>query len=116
MKITLAALLLLAVCPRAMADPLACSLTAYKSVPGLSATSANNTLTVTWDGDRGQSVRLLFALVNSTPTIKELAVRKGTGAWSVLATDAVPDFRVVSGLRRMSNQQRSEEHTSDSSH
>jgi hypothetical protein len=106
MKIAFAALLLLFVAVDATADPLACSMTGYKPVPGLSATSGNNTLTVAWDGDRGQSLRLLFALVNATPMIKELAVRKGSGgAWSVLAADAAPDFRVVSGLRRMSNQQ-----------
>jgi hypothetical protein len=57
------------------------------------------------DGDRGQQIRLRFAIVEGTPTIQELAIRRATGAWAPLLTNAVPDFRVVSGLRRISNQQ-----------
>lgn len=89
----------------ASADPLTCDLRAYKPVDGLSATVADNALTLLWDGEAGQQLRLVFTLVNQTPTIRELAVRKKGGDWGTLAANATPDIRVVSGLRRMSNQQ-----------
>ena len=40
-----------------------------------------------------------------TPTIRELAIRRKGSAWTTLAANAQPEFRVVSGFRRMSNQQ-----------
>jgi hypothetical protein len=89
----------------AWADPLSCDLAQYKSAPDLNASVASNVLTVTWSGDRSQDLRMRFALAAGTPTIEELAVRKRGGPWSVLAANVTPDFRVVSGLRRMSNQQ-----------
>ena len=89
----------------AHADPLSCSLDGYKAQAGLTASQASDVLTLQWTGDRNQELRLQFALMNGTPTIKELAVRKTRGSWSVVATNAVSDYRVVSGLRRMSNQQ-----------
>jgi hypothetical protein len=87
------------------ADPLQCSLSGYKAGPGLSATAANNTLTLIWDGDHNQTLRLRFGVTGGTPTIQELAVKKGNSQWAILASNISPDFRVVTGLRRMSNQQ-----------
>ena len=46
-----------------------------------------------------------FVLVEETPTLQELAVRRAGGAWGVVAANATPDYRIASGLRRMSNQQ-----------
>ena len=87
------------------ADPLTCTLGAYKAAPGLTVTAADNVLTVLWDGDRNQELRLRFGIVAGSPTIEELAVRRRGGQWGVLLTNVTPDFRVVWGLRRMSNQQ-----------
>jgi hypothetical protein len=87
------------------ADPLTCNLTAYKAMPGLTAVAADNTLTVTWDGDKGSELRLRFAIDRGTPTIRELAVRRAAGSWATLATNVTPEFRVVSGLRRVTAQQ-----------
>ena len=42
----------------ASADPLTCTMTDYRAVPGLSAAVANDALTVNWDGDTGQQLRL----------------------------------------------------------
>jgi hypothetical protein len=89
------------------ADPMACNLGTYKAAPGLSATMAADALTVAWSGDHNQELRLRFGIVGGVPTIQELAVKRGSGSWGVLATNATPDFRVISGLRRMSNQQMS---------
>jgi len=105
MKIPATTLAFLLVAAATSADPLTCDLSAYKASPDLTATLANTALTVAWSGDRGQELRLRFVVISGTPTIEELAVRKKGGAWNVLAANVTPDFRVVSGLRRMSNQQ-----------
>jgi hypothetical protein len=87
------------------ADPLACSLAGYTAAPGLSAAVAGDTLAVTWDGARGQELRMRFGIDRGTPTIRDLAIRRKGAAWAMLASNVTPEFRVVSGKRRMSNQQ-----------
>jgi hypothetical protein len=89
----------------ASADPMSCAMDGYKSQPGLTALQAKDALTIQWAGDRNQELRMRFALVNGAPTIQELAVRRAAGAWGVVAANATPDYRVTTGLRRMSNQQ-----------
>jgi len=87
------------------ADPLTCSVTKYKASPGLTAAVADNIATITWDGDNHQELRLRLTIQGGTPTIQELAVKRQGGAWTTLLNHAMPDFRVVSGLRRITNQQ-----------
>jgi hypothetical protein len=89
----------------ASSDPLTCNLTGYKATPGLTATAIDNSLTVTWDGERNQEVRLRFAIDGGTPTIRELAIRRKDSPWATLASNVTADYRVVAGVRRMSNQQ-----------
>ena len=87
------------------AQGLACDLRDYKAAAGLTAANGPDGLTVSWQGDRERDVRLRLAVDAGTPRIRELAVRRTGGAWAVLASNLTPEFRVVSGLRRMSNQQ-----------
>lgn len=87
------------------ADPLGCNMDRYKAVRGLAAKAAGNMLTVTWDGGQEQELRLELAIEHQTPTIRELALRSKGARWNILATNVSPDFRVVTGLRRISNQQ-----------
>jgi hypothetical protein len=87
------------------ADPLNCDLSGYRPSPGLIAAVADNRLTLTWDGDRGQQVRLRFAIAGGTPTIEELAVSRQGGGWSTVTSQVTPEFHVVSGLRRITQQQ-----------
>jgi hypothetical protein len=87
------------------ADPLTCDLAGYKSVSGLTAALAPDSLTVAWDGDAKDTLRLRLGIDDGTPTVLELAVRGSDGSWRTVAEHATPEFRVVSGLRRMSNQQ-----------
>ena len=68
----------------ASADPLTCNLNAYKAAAGLTASVADNVLSVTWDGDKGQEVRLRFALDAGTPTIRDLAIRRKGSPWATL--------------------------------
>ncbi len=97
---------LLCVASVASADPLTCNLTAYKASPGLAATVADNTLTLTWDGEGNQELQLRLSINGGTPTIRDLSVRtKGTQAWAALASDVTPEFTVASGLRRATDQQ-----------
>ncbi|MBI1872826.1 MAG: hypothetical protein HYS05_02920 [Acidobacteria bacterium] len=89
----------------AYADALNCNLTQYKAASGLTAGVADDTLTLTWDGDKDQEVRLRLAIDAGTPTIRDLAVRKKGAQWASLASNMTPEFRVVSGLRRATDQQ-----------
>lgn len=89
----------------AKADQLNCSLAEYRPLPGLTAAVAGNTLTITWEGDKDQELRMRFEIDGGAPVIEELAARRIGGTWVTLASNAKPDFRVVSGLRRLTNQQ-----------
>src|SRR5262245_4252189 len=105
MKLTALVLAVSAFASVGWADPLTCDLAQYRAAPDLTATVANSALTIAWTGDRNQDLRMRFAVTGGTPTIEELAIRKRGASWNVLAANVTPDFRVVSGLRRMSNQQ-----------
>jgi hypothetical protein len=105
MKLALTTAALAFVASAASADPLTCNLTGYKALPGLTAAVADNTLTVAWDGDKNQDVRLRLTIADHTPTIRDLAVRAKGGQWVTVASNATPDFQVVSGLRRATDQQ-----------
>jgi hypothetical protein len=87
------------------ADGLSCDLSAYKAQPGLSAAQDGNALVLIWNGDPGQDVRLSLAVTNGAPGLQEIALRRNGGAWTVLASNVMPDYSVMTGLRRMSNQQ-----------
>jgi hypothetical protein len=102
---TLMAMAMLLLARTGFADPMSCNVSGYRAAAGLSAVHAGDALTVTWDGDGGQELRLRFGIAGGTPTIQELALRRGGGAWSVLAAGVTPELRIVSGLRRISNQQ-----------
>ncbi len=90
---------------RVAADPLRCDLSAYRPQGGLVASVADDVLSVVWSGDRDQEARLTLAVENGAPVLRELAVRRLRASWQTVAAGARPDFRVVSGRRRMSNQQ-----------
>jgi hypothetical protein len=105
MQRTIATWALLLAARFASADPIACDLGAYRPKSGLVASVVNETLAVTWEGDRRQEIRLSFGLSNGTPVIGEVAVRPPGSGWNLLASHLVPEFRITSGIRRMSNQQ-----------
>src|SRR5471032_93045 len=77
-----------------------CDLRGYHAQPGLNASNGADGLTVTWDGERDRDLRLRLGIDAGTPTIRELAIRRKGGAWTVLAANAQPEFRVTSGFRR----------------
>ena len=82
-----------------------CDLGGYRSLSGLTATVADNQLTVTWKGAREAELRARFGIDNGQPLVRDLAIRKGTAAWATLGENLKPEYRVVTGVRRMSTQQ-----------
>ena len=91
--------------PAVQADPLTCSLSEYKASPGLTASVGNNVLTLVWEGDKNEEIRMQVTINGGTPTIQELAVRRKGAQWVTLASNVTPEFRVVSGYRRMDREQ-----------
>lgn len=88
------------------AEPMMCNMSPYKAAAGLSAVNANDTLTLSWTGDSDHELRLSFGIVSGTPVIRELDIRRGEdGAWTTVAANLAPEFKVISGVRRISNQQ-----------
>lgn len=82
-----------------------CDQAKYHAQDGLSAELGPQQLIVTWDGaNPATQLRAAFALQNGVPVIQEIAAQNGSG-WSTILANAKPDFRVVSGLRRISEQQ-----------
>ncbi len=93
------AVLLIAVgLPSAFA--ITCDLSAYKAAAGLTAAQEGGNLRVTWLGAQSEELRALFGVDDGTPKIRELAVRR-----AVLGRELLPEFRVTTGLRRISRQQ-----------
>jgi len=73
----------------------------YKAMPGLTAVSDAKGVELTWDGERDVELRMRLGIVDGTPTIRELSVRRRGGVWIRVASGATPEFRVASGYRRL---------------
>ncbi len=82
-----------------------CDLGGYRSLSGLTATVAENQLVVTWRGAREAELRAGFGIDNGHPVVRDLAVRKAGAAWATIGENLKPEYRVVTGVRRMSTQQ-----------
>ena len=101
--VLLSGLLVVASHPRAEALP--CEMGQYKALDGLTATSQDDAVTLTWSGERKTQLRLALTVVEGVPRVAEMAVRRAGGSWANLARDLTPEFNVSSGLRRISEQQ-----------
>ena len=86
-------------------DTLMCNLAEYRPQPGLSAAVSGGELALTWDGDPNQELRMHLTIREGTPTIRDLAIRRPGGQWAIVASDVTPEFGVVTGMRRVTNQQ-----------
>ena len=104
MRIAVACLLMIHA-SSAAADPLTCTLRDYTPQPGLSATMATDALTLAWEAERGVEARLRLIVDRGVPIVDDLAVRDRGGSWASVVSRVTPEFRIVTGLRRMSNQQ-----------
>ncbi len=82
-----------------------CDFRQYQPAEGLAARMNAGVLEVQWTGKGDQPLRASFAIREGQPVIRELAIRNGSGTWVTLGRDLEPEFEVVSGVRRMSEQQ-----------
>ena len=81
------------------------SMANYKPQPGLQAQISDKILTLTWDGEKNDELRMRLGVDRGMPLVREIAVRQKSGVWNTLAANLRPEFHVVSGLRRMTDQQ-----------
>src|ERR1035438_9513394 len=100
-KIAFSGLLLSAL---AGAQTLNCSFQGYKAADGLKAEMRSGSLELSWQGERGQTLRATLGVNGGQPVVRELAVQRN-GKWSVLGHDLAPEYQVTTGLRRISGQQ-----------
>src|SRR5213082_1900624 len=77
-----------------------CDLSQYQRLPGLEARVDEDALLIRWNGESGQQLRAEFAIEKEAAVIRELAVRKKDGEWSVLGRNLAPEFGVTTGVRR----------------
>ena len=98
---TLLGLMSLALAPALRADPLNCDFSAYQTARGLTATSQDDVLTVTWTGADNTELRARYAIDHGQPMVRELAVRAAHGSWAVLGENLTPQFDVQTGHRRI---------------
>jgi hypothetical protein len=90
---------------RVGAGALACDLAQYKPAQGLTAAVEQDLLVVSWTGQAGAELRARYAIDGGQPAIRDLSIRKAGGQWKTLGRDLVPEYRVTTGVRRMSEQQ-----------
>jgi len=70
----------------------------------LTAVADQGLLVVSWSG-QGADLRARFAIDAGQPLIRDLSIRKDGGPWTALGRDLVPEYRVTTGIRRMTEQQ-----------
>src|SRR5688572_7994295 len=87
------------------ATPMNCNLSQYKPSTGLTTAIDGHLLTVSWNGQGTSQLRARFAIDGGTPTVRDLSVRRGGGDWATLGQNLTPEYRVTTGIRRMSNDQ-----------
>lgn len=105
MRAPFVAVLVLASASPLLADQLNCDLAQYRVASGLTAVVEQDMLVVTWAGEASTELRARYAIERAQPVIRDLAVRRRGGTWQPLGRNLTPEYRVTSGVRRMSNQQ-----------
>jgi hypothetical protein len=90
---------------RLSADSLNCNLSQYKAVPGLTAAVEQDALVVSWTGQNGADLRARYAIDGGQPVVRDLAVKKAGGSWTTLGKNLAPEYHVVTGIRRMADDQ-----------
>lgn len=88
-----------------VSSPTHFDLSKYTHQEGLTASLSNEKLTVIWHGEETQILKLIFAVENEIPVIKTLAVSYDSGECHMIASNFISEFRVVSGVRRVTQQQ-----------
>jgi hypothetical protein len=91
--------------PALLAESLTCNLSQYKAAQGLAAVVEQDSLLVSWTGQNGADLRARYAIDSGQPVIRDLSVKKAGGQWTTLGRNLMPEYHVVSGVRRMADDQ-----------
>src|SRR5438093_423964 len=91
--------------PMLSADSMNCNVSQYKAGQGLTAAVEQDSLLVSWTGQNGADLRARYAIDGGQPVVRELSVRKANGPWTTLGRNLTPEYHVVSGIRRMADDQ-----------
>ncbi len=86
-------------------NTISCDLSSYQPQPGLKASIKEDTLQIRWEGDDGKELELKMGIERGVPTIYKLSEREPGHHWTTIVEHIVPEFRVVSGVRRITQQQ-----------
>src|SRR5439155_9760568 len=105
MRVFVAAVLTLVAARASFADPLKCDVSQYKATTGLTANVEQDLLAVSWAGQGGAELRARYAIEGGQPVVRELAIRKSGGQWTMLGQNLTAEYRVVPGVPRVSEQQ-----------
>jgi hypothetical protein len=91
--------------PALRAESLNCNVSQYKAAQGLTAAVEQDSLLVSWSGQNGADLRARYAIDGGQPIVRELSVRKAGGQWATLGRNLTAEYHVVSGVRRMADDQ-----------
>ncbi len=110
--------LLLTCCGVSTAEQLQCDFGDYQALEGLRAEAIDGDVLFEWTGGRiaeqadpasiqrpSRDLRVILGLDAGQPVIRQMAVLSRAGHWAPLVRDARPEFHVVEGKRRISEQQ-----------
>src|SRR5712692_464055 len=105
MRLFVTAMMTLFTAAASFADTLKCDVSQYKASAGLTANVEQDVLIVSWAGQAGAELRARYTIDSAQPVIRDLAIRKAGGQWTILGQNLTAEYRVTSGVRRMSEQQ-----------
>jgi hypothetical protein len=89
----------------AQSPGIACRVDGFNPSADFELNQESDALTLSWSGAEEERLRLSLAIVEQEPTIRELALRRGNSDWVGVLENAKFDYKIVEGLRRISNQQ-----------
>ncbi|SVA37347.1 uncharacterized protein METZ01_LOCUS90201 [marine metagenome] len=86
-------------------EALQCQMENFQSASPIRVTQSELGIQLDWHGSDSQQLRLLIAVEAGEPVIKSLQLQAGDDQWTTLLTDSRFEYKIVEGLRRISNQQ-----------
>ncbi|MCH7816652.1 MAG: hypothetical protein IIC60_08805, partial [Proteobacteria bacterium] len=90
---------------QAEGDALRCNLDAYQPSANIQVAAVDGLLSLNWNGSNEQQLSMQLGLDSGEPIIKTLQLRSAAVPWVTLLTDSRIEYKIVEGLRRISNQQ-----------
>jgi len=89
-----------------LADSLKLQPVAIQGGAGLTAALEQDALVVSWAGrTAAESARAIRESTAAQPVVRDLAAKKAGGQWTTLGKNLAPEYHVVTGIRRMADDQ-----------